>query len=359
VLGIIDPAFVEENGGITPDERNEYVSTHTAGSGPWMLDTWEQGTRIVLVRNPDYWQGWDGEHVEDVVLETVPEESTRLLRLERGDVDIATVTPTSLPALEERIAEQSLPIVIQKERDGQPLLSLSTMWLNLNNQMLPTSDINVRKALIHAFNYDLWIEQVLNGYGLRMEGMIPRGVLGHVEDYPSYPYDLGLAAEFLELASDDAKAALADGLPFRYSPGYVIQTEGALLWQQDLASIGINLVLEEIDQATLASLQTTAPGVPIVEARWFPDYPDPDNFINAALTSYWPPDGRVEQDPEARAEIYGELEIYFHEQASILMLAEPSGAINPWNGRATWVQGFEVNPMIHPLYYPVYKEVPA
>ena len=376
VLGVIDPAFVEENGGSTPDERNEYVSTHTAGSGPWMLDTWEQGTRLVLVRNPEYWQGWDGQHVEEVVLETVPEESTRLLRLERGDVDIATVTPSSLPALEERIASQSLPIVIQKERDGQPLLSLSTMWLNLNNKMLPTSDINVRKALIHAFNYDLWIEQVLNGYGLRMEGMIPRGVLGHVEDYPSYPYDLEQAKAFLDQASDDAKAALAQGLPFRYSPGYVIQTEGALLWQQDLATIGINLVLEEIDQATLSSLQTSAPGVPIVEARWFPDYPDPDNFINAARTDYWPPEGygsafagdektddliergRVEQDPDKRAEIYGELERYFHDQASILMLAELSGAINPWNGRATWVQGFEVNPMIHPLYYTVYKENP-
>lgn len=377
VLGIIDPAFVKENGGSTPDERNDFISTNTAGTGPWMLDTWEQGSRIVLVRNLDYWQGWDSDHLEEVVLETVPEESTRLLRLERGDVDIATVTPGSLPALEQRIAEQSLPIVIQKERDGQPLLSLSTMWLNLNNKMLPTSDINVRKALIHAFDYDLWIEQVLNSYGLRMEGMIPRGVLGHMEEYPAYPFDLAQAQSFLDQASPEAKAELEKGLPFRYSPGYVIQAEGALLWQQNLASIGINLVLEEIDQATLSSLQTTEPGVPIVEARWFPDYPDPDNFINAARTDYWPPEGygaafagdektdeliqsgRSEQDPEARTAIYQELELYFHEQASILMLAELSGAINPWNGRATWVQGFEVNPMIHPLYYSVYKESPA
>jgi peptide/nickel transport system substrate-binding protein len=378
VLGVIDPAFVEENGGSTPEERNDFISTNTAGSGPWTLGEWEQGTRIVLVRNPDYWQGWDGNHLEEVILETVPEESTRLLRLERGDADIATVTATSLPALEQRIEEQGLPIAIQKERDGEPLLSLSTMWLNLNNQMLPTSDINVRKALIHAFDYDLWIEQVLNNFGFRMQGMIPRGVLGHVDDYPSYPFDLEQAQGFLDQASDEAKAALAEGLPFRYSPGYVIQTEGALLWQQNLAEIGVNLVLEEIDQATLSSLQTSEPGVPIVEARWFPDYPDADNFINAARTDYWPPEGygaafagdettddliergRVEQDPEARVEIYRELELYFHDQASILMLAELSGAINPWNGRATWVQGFEDNPMIHPLYYNVYKaESPA
>lgn len=377
VLGVIDPAFVEENGGSTPEERNDFISTHTAGTGAWILDTWDQGTRLVLARNPDYWQGWDGNHLEGVVLETVPEESTRLLRLERGDVDIATVTAGSLPSLEQRIADQNLGVVIQKERDGQPLLSLSTMWLNLNNKMLPTSDINVRKALIHAFDYDLWIEQILNGYGQRMQGMIPRGILGHVDDYPSYPFDLAQAQTFLDQASPEAKAELAKGLSFRYSPGYVIQPEGALLWQQNLASIGVNLVLEEIDQATLSSLQTSEPGVPIVESRWFPDYPDPDNFINAARTDYWPPSGygaafagdettddliqrgRTEQDPEKRTELYRELELYFHDQASILMLAEPSGAINPWNGRATWVQGFEVNPMIHPLYYPVWKEAKA
>lgn len=374
VLGVIDPAFVKENGGSTPQKRNDFISNHTAGTGAWLLDSWEQGSRIVLKRNPDYWQGWKGNHLDEVSLETVPEESTRLLRLERGDVDTATVTAGALPALEQRIADQKLPIIIQKDRDGQPLLSLSTMWINLNNKMLPTSDINVRKALIHAFDYDLWIEQVLNGYGLRMQGMIPRGVLGHVDDYPSYTFDLDKAKSFLDQASPEAKAELAKGLSFRYSPGYVIQDEGALLWQQNLAKIGINMVLEEIDSATLSSLQTSAPGVPIVESRWFPDYPDPDNFINAARTDYWPPSGygaafagdkktdeliqqgRVEQDPDKRAQIYRDLELYFHDQAPIMMLAEPSGAINPWNGRATWVKGFEVNPMIHPLYYPVWKE---
>jgi len=373
VLGVIDPAFVEENGGSTPETVNDYVSANAAGTGPWMLGEWQQGQRIQLVRNPDYWQGWEGEHLEEVILETVQEESARLLRIERGDVDIATVTAAALPQLEQRIEAQNLPIVIQKERDGQPLLSLSNQWLNLNNKMLPTSDINVRKALIHAFNFDLWIEQVLNGYGLRMHGMIPRGVLGHVDDYPSYLYDLDQARTFLDQASDEARTELEKGLPFRYSPGYVIQQEGALLWQQDLAEIGIDLQIEEIDRATLSSIQTSEPGVPIVEARWFPDYPDADNFINAARTDYWPPSGygaafagdattddlvqrgRSEQDPAAREAIYRELELYFHEQAAIVMRAESSGAINPWNARAEWVQGFEYNPMIHPLYYPVSK----
>lgn len=374
VLGVIDPDFVRANGGSQEKQRNDYVSTHTAGAGAWVVKDWEQGQRLVLARNPYYWQGWSGDHVDEVVLETVKEEATRLLRLEKGDVDIATVSASALPTLENRISQQRLPIVIKKEQNGRPLLSLSTQWLNLNNKILPTSDINIRKALIHSFNYDLWIRRVLNGYGYRMEGMIPRGVIGHVEDYPLYTYDLDRAKQFLDQATPEAKAELDKGLPFKYVPGYVIQKDGALMWQQDLAKIGIRLMVEEVDQATLSSIQTSAPGVPIVESRWFPDYPDPDNFINAALPDYWPPNGygsafagddytldlikrgRTEQDLAKRAAIYRDLELYFRDQASILMLAELSGALNPWNGRSDRVQGFADNPMIHPQYFPVSKQ---
>ena len=101
----------------------------------------------------------------------------------------------------------------------------------MNHKMLPTSDINVRKALAHSFNYDEFIKRVLNGYGLRMRGMIPEGVLGHVDDYPDYPFDLQQAKQFLDQASPE--------------------------------------------------------GVPLIEGRWYVDYPDPDNFINAAWTKYW------------------------------------------------------------------------
>jgi len=378
VLGVIDPQVARDKGGEPQaKQKSDYLSRNTAGAGAWLIDSWTQGDQIVLKRNPSYWRGWEGNKLERVVLRTVPEEATRLLLLEKGDVDIATVSASALPALKDRIKAQNLPIVIEEEKNGKPLISLSTFWVNMNNKMLPTSDINVRKALVHSFNYDEFIKRVLNGYGLRMRGMIPEGVAGHVADYPDYPFDLEKAKSFLDQASSDAKAALAGGLPLKYTPGYVLSKDGALMWQQDLAKIGVNLTLEEIDQATLSSIQTSAPGVPLVEGRWYVDYPDPDNFINAAWTKYWagPPtngygsafagdektdqlidQGRVETDSDKRNAVYRELELYFHDQASILMVAQGHGTLNAWNARASWVKGFEYNPMIHPLYWDVTKE---
>jgi ABC-type transport system substrate-binding protein len=149
------------------------------------------------------------------------------------------------------------------------------------------------------------------------------------------------------------------------------------MWQADLVTIGIKLIPEEVDAATLSSLQTSAPGQPIIEARWYADFPDPDNFKNAAWTKYWPGPptmgygaafagdaktdelidrGRSEIDPAKRRAIYRELELYFRETAATIMLAQPSGALNEWNAQATSVKGFEYNPMIHPLFYNMYKE---
>jgi ABC-type transport system substrate-binding protein len=284
------------------------------------------------------------------------------------------VSAQSLPGLEERIARGRLPIVIEKQKNGQALLSLSTMQVNMNHKLLPTSDLNVRKGLSHAFNYNLFIGKVLNGYAVRMAGMIPRGILGHVNNYPLVDFDLTKAKAAFDAAAPQAKAELAKGLVFRYVPGYVLGQEGALMWQQDLAKIGVRLILQEIDQATLSSLQTSVPGVPLIEGRWVGDFPDPDNFIFSARTDYWPPKGfgagfagdaktdglvergRMEQDPARRRAIYRELELYFRDQYAVLMVAEPAGVLNRWNARAAWVGGFEYNPMFHPLFYETYKQ---
>lgn len=375
VLGVSDPRVVREKAGEPkPKEKSDYLSRNPAGAGAWLIEEWAQGERIVLKRNPTYWRGWTAEKLERVVLRTVPEEATRLLLLEKGDVDIATVSAKALPGLKDRIRSENLPIFIEEEKNGRPLISLSNFWINMNHKLLPTSDINVRKALVHSFNYEEFIKRVLNGYGVRMRGMIPEGVFGHLDDYPSYEFDLAKAKQYLDQALPEAKAELDKGLTFRYAPNYVVGKDGALMWQQDLAKIGVNLVLQEIDNATLSSIQTSTPGVPLVEARWFVDYPDPDNFINAAWTKYWPPNGygsafagdektdrliedaRVETNQDRRKALYRELELYFHEQASIIMVAQGHGALNPWNARATWVKGFEYNPMIHPLYWDVTKE---
>src|SRR5262249_62128412 len=161
-----------KRGGPAKGQRCDWLSNNSAGAGAYVVGELKPNDRLVLVKNPSYWKGWAGKHLERIVMETVPEESTRLLRLEKGDLDVAAVGTTQLFDLEKRIKDQKLPLQVTKvDKKGQALLSLSTQWIHLNVQILPTSDINVRRALMHSFNYDLYLEKVMKGYAFRMTGM--------------------------------------------------------------------------------------------------------------------------------------------------------------------------------------------
>ena len=54
--------------------------------------------------------------------------------------------------------------------------------------------------------------------------------------------------------------------------------------------------------------------------------------------------GRSEIDPAKRRAIYRELELYFRDTASTIMLAQPSGALNEWNAQASVREGLRVQP---------------
>ncbi|MDR7418058.1 MAG: ABC transporter substrate-binding protein [Armatimonadota bacterium] len=380
ILGIIDPQFVQRNGGITRGRRNDYVSTHTAGTGPFILEDLRANQRVTFKRNPDYWRGWSNRpRLERVVIQIVPEESTRLLLIERGDVDIAEIGATALPGLKQRIRAQSLPLaVVERDASGRPLPSLSMMWINMNNKMAPTSDINVRKGLAHSFNYDQFIKQVLNGYARRARTIVPSGSSCYMPDAPAYEYDLNKAKAAFAEASPDAQRGLRDGLVFRYQQDYVVQREGALMWQADLAKIGVNLRIEEVDAATWLRFTRTPPGAPLLEARWFGSYPDAEYFMHPYRTGYWPPvgfgasyAGNAETDAmidaartagtmEQRCNLYRRIATRFYNEAALLLIAEVDGAIHPFNVQANWVRGFVYNPATTApsVFYPMSKQAP-
>lgn len=378
ILGIIDPTVVEANGGIVRGRRNDYVSTHSAGTGPFILEELRPNQRVTFRRNPDYWRGWKTPRLERLIIQIVPEESTRLLLLEKGDVDIAEVGADALPGLKQRMQAQSLPIrITERDPRGQPLRSLGLMWINMNHRMLPTSDLKVRQALAHSFNYDQFLKQVMNGYARRMRGIIPTASNCYLADAPVYPFDLNKAKALLAEASPDAQRSIREGaLILRYQKDYVVQPEGALAWQAELAKIGVTLKLEEVDAATWLRLTRTPPGAPLLEARWTGSYPDAEYFMHPYRTGYWPPVGfgsayagnpetdalilaaRTAGTMETRCNLYRRIVTFFHNDAAMIQVGELDGAINPFNAQATWVRGFVHNPATTSpsVFYPMHKE---
>ena len=78
--GIIDPEVVEKYG--------RQATLHPVGTGPFKFAEYASGSHLVMERFDDYWGG--KPYLDRVVLRIIPDSQTRMLALQKGEVDIAT-----------------------------------------------------------------------------------------------------------------------------------------------------------------------------------------------------------------------------------------------------------------------------
>src|SRR5438132_6396010 len=69
----------------------KWLETKTVESGPFVIETWQKGTMMSLVPNPHEFQP---AKLERILLQIIPDASTRRIVLERGDVDFAVQIDT-------------------------------------------------------------------------------------------------------------------------------------------------------------------------------------------------------------------------------------------------------------------------
>ena len=94
---ILPQKLFEAAAGTTDAEKAKSFSEKPVGSGPFMLESWERGSVMKLVKNPYYWdKGDDGQplpYLDGVTFEVIPDDATRILRLQSGELDGAEFIP--------------------------------------------------------------------------------------------------------------------------------------------------------------------------------------------------------------------------------------------------------------------------
>lgn len=129
---IINPTVLKAN---AADDARGFLAQNTAGSGPFMLKSWQKGQQLVLVPNP-HWSG-DKPHFKRVSVKIIGESASRRLQLSRGDLDIADSLPVDqLAALKQegKVAVAEYP-------------SLRVTYLYLNNSKAPLNQVDLRRAV--------------------------------------------------------------------------------------------------------------------------------------------------------------------------------------------------------------------
>ena len=187
------------------------------GTGPFIFEEWVEGSHISLVRNPDWtwgefsFYGTTGPaRAERLIFRFIPDDQTRTAALSTGEIQFLDLVPfQNIAPLEQldgvTVEGFSLP--------GLPQVNYISPTIS------PTSDIRVRKAILHAVDQDEIVKLVFFGKAPRAYGPLSSDFAEYdpiVETY--YPYDPELSAQLLDEAGwtlDDDGIRRRDGETLR------------------------------------------------------------------------------------------------------------------------------------------------
>jgi len=348
-----------------PGFHNEYMNTHTCGTGPYKVVEWTPKTRIVLEANENYWR--EPPKIKRVIFQQVAEAGTRLLALFSGEADSVVVPPSNLfdiiekdPWLNER---KIIPLKKGIEVGIYDTPSIVNIQINLDPpdpiMKKALSNKNFRYGLSYAFDYGTFINTVIYGLGEQGRGPIPKGMLGYNETLFQFKYDPEKAKEYFLKAKEEG--AYEDGLKITayYNAGNEVRRRALLLLKDGVEklNVGVSIEVQELDWPTLLSKIRTK-DFAIVMIGWLPDYADPDNYITTYAHSkagiYAKRSGYVnetidalieqaakELDPAKRAKLYYEIQRELIEEAVYIWVYQAKTI----HVARDWVKGYFYNPM--------------
>ncbi|REF34758.1 ABC transporter substrate-binding protein [Thermasporomyces composti] len=221
---------------ITPKDRLEEPGffRKPVGSGPFRVQSFTPSSKLELVRWDDY---WDEKALQPKVeLPYIPETSTAITSLLRGDIDVFWPVPP------DQVQDVEGKNGVKLEREPSWVYFL--MWFNCSRE--PFTDARVRRAMWHALDLTSIVAELYGESATVMDAPIPSSVFGAAAQQP-YAYD-----------PDKARKLLADaGLPRGFETSLMwFPTSGPLISELAQAmisgweEIGIKVRAEQIEKAT-------------------------------------------------------------------------------------------------------------
>ena len=296
----------------------ENCDNDLVGTGPFVAGEWQVNERFTMARNDDYWRSDDEgnqlPYLDGVVFQPVADGSTRVNMLEAGEADVInTATTVDIDTLES--LGDAIDLSIVAEGNG-----LSYFQLNSGEGKV-FDDEAARLAAAHAIDRDQ-INEVTDLDALELaSGPFAPGEMGYLDDAGYPEFDPERAAELVEQVERE------QGRPFEVTLMTVTgASTSADQVQEMLGDVGIDVNRQQydasafIDQALAGSYDLMLVGnhpagdPDLQEIWWRSDSPvnlgridDPD--LDALLEQ-----GRVETDPDQRAEIYEDVNRLFGER---------------------------------------------
>ncbi len=327
------------------DLGNDWLKTHTAGSGPYQLVSWVASDHVILQANP---HSAVKPGVPRIVIKQIAEPATQLLELEKGSIDIAR------DLLSDNLKQLAGKPQFTVLKSGQA----TSVYIGMNMGKPHLHKTEVHQAIKWAIDYEGIAKNIVPGTYDLSQNFLPAGLPGALTDLP-FKRDVAKAKALL------AQAGYPQG--FTVSMDHIAAApynDIAQALQANLKEIGIEVKLLPA-QAKQVFTKMRARQHELILSVWGSDYfdpnsnaqafcADPDDSNNSKLKIlawrchfYNPPltkmveDAVKELDGKKRIAMYEDMQRQFRQIAPFALILQQNAVAVLGKG----VSGLKVGPM--------------
>jgi peptide/nickel transport system substrate-binding protein len=328
-------------------QNPEKVLTAPIGSGPFMFDSWQQGSQFTYVANTSYWGG--RPNLDKLVFRVIPDDAARLAALKSGEIHI----------------DMNLPLDAIEAVSSDPNLKVASAFI-VNSLILemdtlrggPTANPKVRMAINYAIDKEQINKTLLSGKLKPLAGqLLTEGTFGFNPNVKMVPYDPNMAKQLL------AEAGFASGFDTQINGPigkYTADREIVIAVADQLNKVGIRAKANPMDYGLFVQKLVANEAGPMFLIGWF-------SFGDPALATGWlssrstlgqyykdatydalDAKGASDVDEKTRQATYYELAQHMHDQASAGWLFQAA----TYYGVSKKVTGFEPRTDELPYFYP-------
>ncbi|MEI7759407.1 MAG: ABC transporter substrate-binding protein [Thermoleophilia bacterium] len=271
-----DEGTISAGGSFRP--TGTFGSEHPIGTGPYMLESWKVGDKLVLVKNPTYWgnaksPNWSqAGKIDRLVFRAIADNTARLQALQTGEINgYDNVAPQDVPTVR---TSRSLRIV------NRPPFNVA--YVGINQAKPPMDNPLVRQAVAYGLDRSAVVNALYGGRGQTTNQFLPPQLFGSAgKGVPSYPYNPEKAKQLLRQAGLTLPVKIDFWFPTDVSRPYMPDPSANFrIFQAGLVKSGFEVIAHSAPWRPdyLGTVQSG--GAQLFLLGWTGSYGDPRDFLN-------------------------------------------------------------------------------
>ena len=312
---------------------------HPCGTGPFRMQMWKEGVKLVLRRNEKYFEKDDDgtplPFLDAVAVTFIVDKQTAFLEFIKGNLDFMnSIAPSYKDELLTSTGQLRPKYNDRIDMVSTPFLNTEYLGFLMDGDDSPLKDKRIRQAICYGFDRRKMMKYMRNNIGLPgCNGFIPFGLPGFDTSASRYEFNPERSRQLLAEAGYPG----GKGLPELKLATTATYADLCKYIQQQLGMVGINVSIDVNPPAALRE-QIAQGKASWFRGSWIADYPDAENYLSLFYSPNFCPSGpnythfsnkkfdrlyeqaKRETDPDRRTALYREMDALVMDEAPVVVL---------------------------------------